>query len=893
MSYLTAYETRITNLFDGVKQIAVFFAVADKLPVDYEVMSKTFLSKKFDLDSRGLNSVFRILSDRVRQVTLPPTNKSKQWSSSVDKVCSRILPLIEDALEKSRVMTLGYLETVELLNGPKASWVEILRSLGFYFGLALSNELEEFLKYQTASLCALSLSNVCDKAPECVSRGRWRIGDFIPYCKRVTFWLRKLCVQKRTNKAVQIAFSIYTTKRVAPAANEVFVKKSLEKNLIALTTERNLPDVIRLKEAVVRTVRELHYYAMHPQVCYDTPNSASNLRNKLIRSKHLNAKTNHSKIPSLAACYENTRSGGGAFMHLLKRLHLTPQRTKNPTCKCCRLFGQSTTGDIIVCERPLLGFARRLDRFVQPVAVYGVLDDEDLHDLMHPSLDGYGGSVFVRREPILEPFKVRIISKGEAVPYQRAQNYQPFLWNLLQLADCFCLTGRPMEDYDLQQVLEFGKRSLQHCQIVSGDYSAATDNLHPWLCTAAINEICHLWRIPFEDALNLSSCLTSHLIDDRTIEEFKMNKLTGHIDDGDLELPSTKYADSRQVWGQLMGSPVSFPILCIINAAVTRDAMEKSFGREISLREHAFLVNGDDVIFTIPSAQYQVWVRNVTSAGLSPSIGKNYVSRRYGVINSQLYDCGKFWDLASSEVVVSQVPILKLNLVHCAQHDSTERRTDANLFIGEALRHGKTLEGRMQELVKGWDVEMRDKLLKRAYHYAKPLLAILPPVSWVLPKCLGGLGLPATSDHKVSDLHLKLASMILCLDQETRREVVKLQWMREPGNVFCEETNSQLNSIYDSLEIKTVLSTSKTPDALYGPLIRSNLGYGVDLSIIDPSLQLKTWKSMYSKWVRRVQKVKWTDKTDHNQTGLHAMKQDRAMQYDNCIWTHETSAYLT
>jgi len=885
MSYLEQYQNRITNLLDGVEEMAVIFAATDKLPVDYEVWSKTYLSKTFDLDSRGLRSVFRTLSDRIRQGNLSLTNKSKQWSSPTDKVCAYIVPLIRDAFEKARVMTLGYLETVELLSGPKASWVEILRNIGFYFALSISDELEEFLKFQTASLCALALSNQTDASPTVVKRGRWRVGDFIPYCTRVTWWIRKQCIQRRTPKATQLAFSIYATKRIAPAVSDNVVEQAMEKNLKALTTERSLPDVIRLADQIDRTVDELFNYSVRPEVNYDTPTSSAQLRNKLLRAKRLRADTHHQKIPSLSACYEVTRSKGGALQCLLRNLNLMKGSE------------QFSDGEIIVCIRPLLGYATRKDRFVQPVPVYGVLCEEDQKDLMQPSRDGWGTGVYVRREPILEPFKVRVISKGEAVPYQISQNYQPFLWNLLQLCECFSLTGRPLENLDLERVLNFGKSSGQHCQIVSGDYSAATDNLHPWLSEVCLRRIVKKFKIPFEDALILKSCLTGHLIDDRTADEYRRNKgklgRTGKVYDDDLTLPSDRHVDEKQIWGQLMGSPISFPILCIINAAVTRDALERSFGRTITLKDGAFLINGDDVIFTIPSGQYQNWVHNVTLAGLSPSPGKNYVSRRYGVINSQLFDCGETWDYSCSAVTVKQVPILKMNLVYCTQHTSTERRKNASLFIGEALRHGKTLEGRMNELIKGWDVEFRDVLLKRAYHYAKPHLLTLPPVSWVLPKCLGGLGLPATSDHVVAEHHLKLAAMIVCLDSETRRDVINLQWMREPGNVFCEETNSQLNEIYDELQIRTVLSTSKCADSLYSPLIRSNLGYGVDTSVIDPQQTLTKWKRLYQSWMKRVHNVKWTKSTEHLAPGLHMMTMEHAMSLNDKVWTREFSATLS
>jgi hypothetical protein len=889
-------------LTNDISRLAGFFVSGSKWAVDYDRVFSSFLSE-YDLEKRGLPDVFRTLADRVSKVLVmsksewcdeySPRPMKVEYETPSGRVDYVLRPWIDSSFEKAKVMTHSYLECVELLGGPRASWYEIQKNIIFYFCLALNDELEEFLKYQTASLCAIALNNPSEEQPSVVQRGKWRVGEFIPYCKRVMFWIRKLCIQRRTKKGVQLAFSIYTTKRVAPACSANFIEKAMEKNLKALTEDHPIPDVIRLREEVRRTVKELHYYATHPESSFDTPTSLSHLRNKEIRNSKLHYSSKSRKIPSLAACYERSRGNGGALKELLSRNNLLdkvsleePITVRNFETNELEDDASRTVFDFSGHLRnwTFLFYAENPKKFCQPVEVYGVLDEEEQEELMHPSLDGYGIGVIVRREPIVEPFKVRVISKGEAVPYQRAQNIQPFLWRILQLTDCFALTGRPLESLDLERVLAFGRKSFVHCQIVSGDYKAATDNLHSWLCETALNEICHLWRIDYEDSLNMLACLTKHYLDERGQDDFRLNKLTGRLYDEQtpeqikrdigeeayeqLRLDEINYSRQRcrdidlchkQLWGQLMGSPVSFPILCIINAAVTRYSLEQSFDREISLKDNAFLVNGDDVIFTIPSGQYQTWVRNVTNAGLSPSIGKNYVSRRYGVINSQLFDCGEDWDSYEKEIQVEHVPLLKMNLVQCGQHVTTERRKDASLFIGEALRHGKTLEGRMKELIQGWDHEFQQKLLKRAYRYAKEHLDLLPPVSWVLPKSLGGLGLPMTDDHSVSDHHLRIASLILCKDDSTRRDMVNLQWLREPGNVFCEETNRHLNDVYDSLGISTVLSTSKCDDALYGPVIKSRLGHGVDQTIIDVELSLRRWYEIYNRWSEAVKKTTWLD----------------------------------
>lgn len=902
MSY-DKFQKRIEYVKSRTLDMAQVLKASVKLPVDYRKLDSG-LYRIFDLVPRGLPDVIRPLLNRVEEVNSPVLEKGK-YISRTERVCAHIDAVFQDSFAKAHIMMLGYAECLDILTGKKIEWVDLMRQLGFYFCLALRDELEDFLKYQTASLVALSLSNRPDEAPPVVTRGRFRIGDFLTVCPSIMKYIRQQCIVKRNDIGIQLAMSLYTTKNIAPACSENFVQKAMDKNLKALVTERELPDRIDLLDQVRRTVRELHILATNPVTDnYDVPITAADQRNKELRSQR-NTKTSMSCIPSLSACYENARSKGGSLGHLLKRIGVVDHLLTS------------------MVQPLFLGYLTRSDKFVHPVPYYGVLDDEDLDDLMHPKLDrdnyetfksfGYklGSRVLVRREPILEPFKVRIISKGEAVPYQIAHNYQPFLWSLLQLSDCFALTGRPMQNEDLNKILRFGRSFNQHCQIISGDYSAATDNLHPVLCSAALDEIVRLWKIPMEDAVILKQCLTGHLIDDTDLEEYRRNKkyIDGSFVEHVLNDKLYRAVDGekenkvyRQRWGQLMGSFLSFPILCIINYAVTRFSMERAFDSTITMLDNALLINGDDVIFTIPSGQYQVWVKNVTQAGLSPSIGKNYVSRRWGVINSQLYDCGD-WDSKHKDVAVKPVPLVKMNLVQCGQHDSVERTKGMSAFIGDALMRGGTLEARMEKLIEGWSGDIRERLLDRAYHYAKPYLDLLPGVSWVLPKCLGGLGLPMKKDQKISLHHKRIATMIACLDEQSRRDVMRLSWLRQSAQVFSDKTNQQVDDIYQSLGFPIVLSSSKNSDNLYQRIIKSNLGYGAASASCDPDFVLNQWKTMYGGWLKRIDKIRWFDsslivegpvtesgeKPMHPDKGLHLMTFEKMITYEQGVWTRAVS----
>jgi hypothetical protein len=81
----------------------------------------------------------------------------------------------------------------------------------------------------------------------------------------------------------------------------------------------------------------------------------------------------------------------------------------------------------------------------------------------------------------------------------------------------------------------------------------------------------------------------------------------------------------RQRVGQLMGSLLSFPILCIANDVITAYS-------GIDKRQ----INGDDLLAICTERQYSKWKETGASVGMKPSVGKNFLSRRFATFNSQL-----------------------------------------------------------------------------------------------------------------------------------------------------------------------------------------------------------------------------------------------------------------
>lgn len=205
----------------------------------------------------------------------------------------------------------------------------------------------------------------------------------------------------------------------------------------------------------------------------------------------------------------------------------------------------------------------------------------------------------VKAHAIPEPLKVRMITKAEEEcwvlkPVQKA------MWKALQHFKCFELTGKP--DIDLEFI-----KSWKGEYLLSGDYEAATDNLHQDIMNLAIEELEKVIPEPYRSWMKFES--KPHLVT--------------YPDHTGLD-------DIVQTRGQLMGSLLSFPVLCVANAACI------GIIKKQNLNEIQALINGDDILFRESERKIKSWKRLTKSIGLKPSIGKNYQAKDFGSINSQL-----------------------------------------------------------------------------------------------------------------------------------------------------------------------------------------------------------------------------------------------------------------
>jgi len=221
-------------------------------------------------------------------------------------------------------------------------------------------------------------------------------------------------------------------------------------------------------------------------------------------------------------------------------------------------------------------------------------------------------------ELCLEPLKCRVITKGEAVPYFVTQTFQKASWKALQDIPALKLTNCPV-DASMLYGLERSTRSLglDFGEWVSGDYSAATDGL-----SLGINQAC------------LSSMLQAFGATDE--EKEVCSKVLGCHE---ISYPDRLASDGLEPFtmqnGQLMGSVLSFPVLCAVNLAAYWCALEEYAGRTFRKEELPCLVNGDDILFKANTEFYAIWQKWVSRAGFTLSPGKNYISPNFITVNSE------------------------------------------------------------------------------------------------------------------------------------------------------------------------------------------------------------------------------------------------------------------
>lgn len=178
---------------------------------------------------------------------------------------------------------------------------------------------------------------------------------------------------------------------------------------------------------------------------------------------------------------------------------------------------------------------------------------------------------------------------------------------------------------------------------ISGDYKDATDLLFMECTNIAFSALQPYGLLNFDLGLkSLEPLDVCYPAKDAYPKRLKLTKKK-----------SSKGECLKQTRGQMMGHWLSFPLLCTINCATiiqtskvwisqSKDIWENEARRRAAavILEN-YLVNGDDILFRCPKSFYQVWLTQVGRFGFKVSMGKNYQSDDFVMINSRYFSMKK------------------------------------------------------------------------------------------------------------------------------------------------------------------------------------------------------------------------------------------------------------
>lgn len=220
-----------------------------------------------------------------------------------------------------------------------------------------------------------------------------------------------------------------------------------------------------------------------------------------------------------------------------------------------------------------------------------------------------------KMEIVEDPLKARVITKNN---WQCTvlKPLQKLMHNRLRKHPAFELIGTPITEEIVSRLERF-----PGSKYVSGDYEAATDLLHSDATQTSLDSIL--------------SNMTGPLAKDHDFMRLAKNSLTN------LKICDEEVGDFIMERGQLMGSLLSFIILCVINFAVWRHATELTYGKKCtgdgSEKFDRVKINGDDIGFCATKKHYDTWKSLVVLVGLKPSLGKNYFCSEFITLNTRMF----------------------------------------------------------------------------------------------------------------------------------------------------------------------------------------------------------------------------------------------------------------
>lgn len=638
-----------------------------------------------------------------------------QYDSTIPLVaCRQVAKLLTDATNFVTLdATLAWIEKMKRrydhLTAQTDRMIDVHRQLFALHGITghleprnwmfygFMGKLEKYLKFALADLFAVIAQQEERPArPDIFHEGLpWAGGAMSTFRRKCIF--HKTWKGKRKSWAIQFGYTLYQSKGGSLPVPAEFVEDTLNDMEERVCEPRQLPYIDQVMddmiEQCIRTVDE---------VCDDLQIDRPEL-------KHIPA---ISKVPSLHSSVQSYRKTMGTQNWIFRDV-------PEPYLGTPYLLGHA--GDHLI---------------------YGPYDPEDIELALSESrlaaMRNVGRGVDCEPVPLLEPFKVRVITRGDADNQHLSRRWQSYVFASIAKHPNLQLMGGPIGPEALAFLTERSNADDGR-KWISADYSAATDNLNPDVSEALLSRLTQRLGIPFEDSLCLRENLTRHNV--------KSSK-SGEV--------------RRQRWGQLMGSPVSFYILCLANLALTRWALELANGcvGDFPLLSLPLLVNGDDAGFRANPTEYTVWKAITEAGGLTPSIGKNYSSEDWLILNSQLFqmriqEVKMLGKTVAKKILGVRRPIVCSTLLYCRARSipAWEKDVDPNRKVVTetgGFMHGRSISECSKALIELHTEEFAERLIKTFVKVNADAIdqARLPGMPLHTPKCFGGMGIPGKPNPK-------------------------------------------------------------------------------------------------------------------------------------------------
>jgi hypothetical protein len=665
-----------------------------------------------------------------------------QVDSSISKAVEQLHTLLEFFLDQG-------------LTTP-VTWLQIITFVQKFSLLGLVDRSESYLKWKTAHIACLCLGQ-----SEFPDRPQWVHDSDRPdtilggsagvLSRRICHLGKSLQTGQMDTVAFDFGWNISQLKKGMPEVSDAAVEAAVAKTTQALTKDKSrgvrpfvwapIVDVFPWKEDVsatdtrfdidvlvaqaIRSVDETHprgWYSEQDVVAASisghclTKRADGGALGAIVKSRsrdqdrQLALDRIKEEIPPNdeleAQVAEAEDIAAGEFFTACTRLECRVAEAEYTRfCHRCG-WNPSDSGVVKVKDNPTVQFA---------------LVDSIRHDEQNPASQ----LNIVRPVGLKEPFKTRTITGGPEGKYYRCKYIQKAVHSHLRKKRYASLIGEVIgADRLNQQLWKLSDGDFY----VSGDYSAATDNLDPRLSEAIARRIGENagwhkdWIELFVESLIHHRIWVGEKIEGKSREQLLEHSL-------------------EQKWGQLMGSPTSFPVLCIANLALTRHSLELRYGRQIKLKDSGILINGDDVGFVTDKVGYGLWKQVTSAGGLEPSIGKNFCSERFIVLNSAFFDVST---AADGERLLTHRPYVNYGLLRCRTDNGTAIHQKEAALCPSTDPRTPGLGALAHDLVKGHPEHLQVKLLKRFIASWKPTLDQFLPrgMSYFLPTHLGGLGLP-------------------------------------------------------------------------------------------------------------------------------------------------------